>query len=104
MYYIGPFSLWSGLSSRASIPANGARVDVPAIVLGYTGDNGVFPAEAQLIYDSLGIAAKELVDIEADHYGYPIRVADDAGAGVGAQWGRDVALQRITDWLRAGDF
>jgi hypothetical protein len=89
-------STWSGLSSNASVPANAPKVDVPAIVCGYTGDNGVFREDAKLIFDSLASADKELVEVEGDHYGFPLAGSD--------AWGRDRAIPAIVDWLRARGF
>ena len=89
-------STWSGLSSNASIPARGAAVTVPAIVVSYTGDNGVFREDARLIFDSLGSGDKRLVEVDGDHYGFPL-------AG-GSDWGRDHAVAAIVEWLREKGF
>ncbi|MFN2427322.1 MAG: alpha/beta hydrolase [Candidatus Binatia bacterium] len=84
-------STWSGLSSNASIPARGPGVNVPAIVVGYTGDNGVFREDARLIFDSLGSGDKRLVEVAGDHYGFPLVDGDE--------WGRDRAVRTIVEWL-----
>jgi len=89
-------STWSGLSSNASIPARGEAVRVPAIVVGYTGDNGVFREDARLIFDSLGSADKSLVEVAGDHYGFPL---GDSGG-----WGRDRAVASIVEWLQDKGF
>lgn len=84
-------STWSGLSSNASIPRWAGDVGVPAMVVSYTGDNGVFRPDAHLIFDSLGSADKRLVEVEGDHYGFPAPGRDE--------WGRDLALRAVVDWL-----
>lgn len=86
-------STWSGLSSRASVPAAGAAVDLPALVISYTADNGVFPSDARLIHASLGTSDKQSVEISGDHYGHPA-----AGQELP---GRDMAVASIAEWLSA---
>ncbi|HYB99688.1 MAG TPA: hypothetical protein VEC57_11220 [Candidatus Limnocylindrales bacterium] len=85
-------STWSGLSSRASIPLAGPSITVPAIVVAYSGDNGVFRRDARLIHDSLATDDKRLVELEGDHYGFP--------AAGRSEWGRDRAVSVIVEWLR----
>ena len=80
-------STWSGLSSRASIELTGRHMTLPALVVSYRGDNGIFPSDTELIVRSLGSSAVERVDVGGDHYGWP------------ANRGRGPALEAITDWL-----
>jgi len=89
-------STWSGLSSRASIPRNGAAVDVPALVINYSADNSCFTADAQLIFDSLATSDKKLVSVAGDHYGCPAPGA--------STWGRELALSEMVAWLRQKGF
>jgi len=88
-------STWSGLSSRASIPRNGGRVDIPALVISYTADNSCFAADAELILDSLATPEKTLVSVAGDHYGHP--------APGSQQWGRERALEKMIEWLKGVD-
>lgn len=81
-------STWSGLSSRAEIATTGRRMTLPALVIGYTGDNGIFPSDTDLIADSLGSGRVERRWCDADHYGFP------------AETGRDAALEEIVSWIR----
>jgi hypothetical protein len=81
-------STWSGTSSRAEIAATGPRMTLPALVIGYTGDNGIFPSDTELIADSLGSERIERRSFDADHYGFP------------AESGRDAALEEIVAWIR----
>jgi hypothetical protein len=81
-------STWSGLSSRAEISETGPRMTLPALVIGYTGDNGIYPSETDLIARSLGSKQVERRAIDGDHYGFP------------AERGRDGALEEIVAWIR----
>jgi hypothetical protein len=81
-------STWSGLSSRAEIATTGPRMTLPALVIQYTGDNGIFPSDTDLIADSLGAERIERRSIDADHYGFPVET------------GRDPALEEIVSWIR----
>jgi hypothetical protein len=85
-------STWSGLSSRASIPANGARVDVPALVIEYSADNSCFTSDAQRIHDSLATERKAFVSVPGDHYGFAA-----PGSKIS---GRDLALPKLVEWLK----
>lgn len=85
-------STWSGLSSRAEVATNAPGIEVPAILVSYTGDNAIFPSDAKLIFDSLGTADKQRFDVRGDHYGFPLREGDEP---------RETALKHIADWLDA---
>jgi hypothetical protein len=81
-------STWSGLSSRAEIATTGPRMRLPALVVQYTGDNGIFPSDTDLIAQSLGAERIERRSFDADHYGFPVET------------GRDPALEEIVAWIR----
>jgi hypothetical protein len=81
-------STWSGLSSRAEIATTGPRMTLPSLVIQYTGDNGIFPSDTDLIADSLGAERVERRCFDADHYGFPVAS------------GRDAALEEIVSWIR----
>ena len=81
-------STWSGLCSRAEVATTGARMTLPALVIQYTGDNGIFPSDTDLIADALGTERVERRSFDADHYGFP------------AASGRDAALEEIVAWIR----
>jgi hypothetical protein len=82
-------STWSGLSSNAEIPTTGARMTRPSLLVSYTGDPCVFPSDNDLIADSLATTELERVEIDADHYGFPVEA------------GREVAVRTIADWITA---
>ncbi|MGQ0803853.1 MAG: alpha/beta hydrolase family protein [Actinomycetota bacterium] len=82
-------STWSGLSSRASIEHTGADMTLPALVVSYSGDHGIFPSDTDLIASSLGTTAVGRVEVDADHCGFP------------ADAGRDRAVATIAEWIGA---
>jgi pimeloyl-ACP methyl ester carboxylesterase len=85
-------STWSGLSSRAAIPTNGPRVDVPALVVQYSADNSCFTSDARQIHDSLATTQKAFVSVPGDHYGFAAPGSKTSG--------RDLALPKVIEWLK----
>jgi hypothetical protein len=86
-------STWSGLSSNAAVEVSGPRVTVPSLVLSYTGDNAIFPGDAQAAYAALGSGDKQIASAPGDHYGFGVGTQDRTGA--------PIALAKVVDWLRA---
>jgi len=80
-------STWSGVSSRASIERTGPGMTLPALVVSYAGDHGIFPSDTELIATSVAAPRVNRVEIDADHYGLPS--------------GRDDAVAAIAEWIRA---
>ena len=80
-------STWSGLSSRAEIAHSGRRMTLPALVIGYSGDNCIFPSDTAEIASALGSKDVTRLDFAADHYGFP------------SERGRVPAATAIADWL-----
>jgi hypothetical protein len=85
-------STWSGLASNAAVEVNGPRVTVPSLVLSYTGDNAIFPSDAQAAYAALGAGDKQIASAPGDHYGF--------GVGTQERTGAPIALAKVIDWLR----
>ncbi len=81
-------STWSGLSSRAEIARNGPGMTLPALIVSYSRDNCIFPSDTERIAASLGSPDLTRIEIEADHYGFPVET------------GREAAVAAIADWLR----
>lgn len=81
-------STWSGISSRAEISRTGARITLPCLLVGYQGDNSIFPEDQATIAASLGSDDVTRVDVPGDHYGFPV------------ERGREAAAAAILDWLR----
>jgi hypothetical protein len=80
-------SMWSLKESQCRGAPHLARIRVPALVLQSDADTGVFPSDAQAIYDALAAEDKSIGFMTGDHY-----LTDPAGA-------RDEAADRIAAWL-----
>jgi pimeloyl-ACP methyl ester carboxylesterase len=66
-------STWSGLSSRANTADCLKSVDVPTLIVHYTGDNGTTVAEAEAMLGASKAADKQLVLVKStEHYGFQI--------------------------------
>lgn len=89
-------SNWSALSSNASIEKCAPDITQPTLMIEYTGDNSVFPSEADFIFGAIGAADKQRHKIHGNHHGRPIR--DDAPNGQ-LEAGRAIAA-----WLRKHGF
>jgi len=85
-------STWSGLASNAAVEVNGPHVTVPSLVVSYTGDNAIFPSDAQAAYAAIGAADKQITSAPGDHYGF--------GVGTQERTGAPVALDQLVAWLR----
>jgi fermentation-respiration switch protein FrsA (DUF1100 family) len=79
------------VSSNANVVKNALQIRVPALVVSYSGDNAIFPADARAAFDALGSADKRLVTVPGDHYGFAVGTQDRTGA--------PAALARIVKWL-----
>jgi pimeloyl-ACP methyl ester carboxylesterase len=86
-------SNWSGLSSRAAVLNSIQKVTIPTLVVNYTGDHAIYPEESEAIYQQSPAADKQFVQVDADHFGYPLPAKPNQG-------GRDESMKRICQWLR----
>ena len=89
-------SNWSAFSSNAGMERCAPSVTQPTLMIEYTGDNSVFPGDADAIFGSIGSADKARHRIHGNHHGRPITD--------GAPNGQLEAGQRIRDWLAAKNF
>lgn len=89
-------SNWSALSSNAGMLDCAPAIDRPSLMIEYTGDNSVFPQDANAIFAAIGSHDKERRGIHGNHHGRPIRD--------GAPNGQLIAGQCIRDWLEAKRF
>jgi hypothetical protein len=85
-------STWSATASNADVVRNAPKVDVPSLVINYTGDNAIFPADARAAFEALGAHDKEFESVPGDHYGF--------GVGTQERTGAPLALERVVGWLR----
>jgi dienelactone hydrolase len=84
-------STWSGISSNANVLTNAPKIRIPALIVSYTGDNAIFPTDAQAAFDALGTTDKQLITVPGDHYGFAVGTQTRSGA--------PLALERIVKWL-----
>lgn len=84
-------STWSGLSSNANVLKNAPKIRVPSLVVSYSGDNAIFPADARAAFDALGATDKQLISVPGDHYGFAVGTQKRSGA--------PFALEQIVKWL-----
>ena len=61
-------SMWSLSDSYCNANMHLPRIAQPALVIQSDADTGVFPANAEAIYDQLGSANKQLEVVHGDHY------------------------------------
>jgi hypothetical protein len=71
-------------------------ISQPTLMIEYTGDNSVFPGDADTIFASIGASDKTRHKIHGNHHGRPI--AD------GAPNGQHIAGETIRNWLEAKRF
>ena len=84
-------STWSGLSSNAAfVPCAGA-IDQPVLLVEFSGDNAVFPADLDTLFDAIGSPAKQRVRVRGNHQGLALAETERNG--------QDVAGEHIADWL-----
>lgn len=86
-------STWSGLSSRAAVLNSIQKVTIPTLVVNYTGDHAIYPEESEAIYQQSPATDKQFVQVDADHFGYPLPAKPNQG-------GRDESMKLICQWLR----
>jgi len=60
-------------------------------MLYYTGDNTVFPSDADAIYASIKSTMKTRIDIRGNHHGHALRPDDPLA--------QEVAVSRAVEWL-----
>jgi hypothetical protein len=72
-------SSWSGLSCQASFERCGSSIQQPTLVVEYTGDQAVFPADADAIFQSLGVADKQRYRVRGNHHGRPLAKGEPLG-------------------------
>lgn len=92
----GWLSNWSALSSNAGMERCAPAIEQPALMIEYTGDNSVFPRDADAIFSAIGSADKTRHRVHGNHHGRPI--------AEGAPNGQRIAGQHIREWLEAKRF
>lgn len=85
-------STWSGLSSNASFAKCGADIAQPVLMIYYTGDNTVFPSDADEIYGQIASSDKQRINVKGNHHGHALATGDPLP--------QDVTGAAITEWLQ----
>jgi pimeloyl-ACP methyl ester carboxylesterase len=89
-------STWSGLSSNAALEFTAPSLDVPTLLVEYTGDQTTFPLAIEEIFAHIGSDDKTHVRVRGDHHGRPLEAGEEAG--------RYVAGRLIGEWLQQRAF
>lgn len=84
-------STWSGLSSNASFERCGAAIRQPALMIGYSGDNTVFPGDLDGIFSAIASVEKERHAVRGNHHGQPLEPGEKPG--------QEIAAGIILDWM-----
>ncbi|MBU1374469.1 MAG: alpha/beta hydrolase [Alphaproteobacteria bacterium] len=79
-------SMWSLETSKCRGVDQLAKFRMPALVVQGLGDTGVFPSDAQIIFDNLGTADKQLQLIKGAHYFEDSRQVREAAANLVCDW------------------
>ncbi|WP_106349328.1 alpha/beta hydrolase [Antricoccus suffuscus] len=79
-------NMWSLSQSQCRAESHLAKVRVPSLVINADADCGVFPSDADSIYDAIGTKDKRRVDLPGDHYFLEPAGARDGVADLIAQW------------------
>lgn len=86
-------STWSGLSSNASFEKCGPAMAQSVLQIEYSGDNTVFPGDAEAIFATLSSRDKQRTRVRGNHHGQAL--------APGEPLGQDAAAGHIVEWLRA---
>ena len=65
-------SNWSALSSNASMQSCAPDILQPVLMIEYTGDNCVFPADAETLFAFIGSREKVHFLVHGNHHGLPV--------------------------------
>ncbi len=79
-------SMWSLKESQCRGKPHLARIKVPALVIQSMADTGVFPSDAQAIFDAIGSSDKRLEFVTGDHYLTKPGTARDVCSDMLADW------------------
>jgi pimeloyl-ACP methyl ester carboxylesterase len=82
--------MWSLRVAQTRAEPHLARITCPALVINAGADTGVFPSDAERIYDGLAGTDKAQVSIDSDHYfttpGARSELADTIVKWIGKRW------------------
>ena len=72
-------SNWSANCSNATMEKCAPALAMPTLMIQYTGDNSVFPLEADAIFGWIGSSDKVRYKISGNHHGQPVRPGEPLG-------------------------
>jgi hypothetical protein len=84
-------STWSGLSSNASLERCAPAIEQPTLMVSYSGDQTLFPSDADAIFEAIGTSNKMRLAFRGNHHGQPLESGERAG--------REEAGVAISGWL-----
>ena len=85
-------STWSGISSNASFAKCTADIQMPTLMIEYTGDQAAFPGDMSAIYDNLASTEKQRHRVRGNHHGHALAEGEESG--------QIVAGQLVQQWLQ----
>jgi pimeloyl-ACP methyl ester carboxylesterase len=85
-------STWSGVSSNVDMRLIAPQIDVPTLMVVFTGDVVAFPADVQTLFDALPGGDRSLHKLPGNHHGEALEA--------GAPAGRELIQPIIQTWLR----
>ncbi len=72
-------STWSGLSSNASLDKCAGAIEQPLLLIEYTGDNCVFPGDADAIFAAIPAVSKVRYRVRGNHHGQALDEGETSG-------------------------
>lgn len=84
-------STWSGLSSHASLAKCAGSMEQPTLLVEYSGDNCVFPSDANAIYDAIPSRRKLRTTARGNHHGLALHEGEEPG--------QVLAGRHVSHWL-----
>lgn len=85
-------STWSGISSNATFAKCADSLAQPLLLVEYSGDNCVFPADVDDIYAGVSSTEKMRVKVRGNHHGQSLEGGEESG--------QILAGRHITEWLQ----
>jgi len=89
-------SNWSGLSSNATMQRCAPTIAQSTLMIEYSGDNAIFPSDADRLYGYIGASDKQRERVLGRHQGQPVHP--------GQPNGQPEAGRLIREWLLAKGF
>jgi hypothetical protein len=84
-------STWSGISSNAALDRCAPAIVQPTLMVAYTGDQTLFPADADAIYAAVGAADKTRLAFRGNHHGLALSDSEEPG--------RVAAGRAVSAWI-----